>query len=64
MSQPVHPIREGTVTTSISTLSLTLTRLTYRKTIAKHFWVGLMVINKFFFGLGTFSIKDGSEIRF
>jgi hypothetical protein len=26
-----------------------------------HFWAGLMAINKFFFGLGSFSIKDGSE---
>jgi hypothetical protein len=29
-----------------------------------HFWAGLMAMNKFFFGLGSFSIKDGSEIRF
>jgi hypothetical protein len=29
-----------------------------------HFWAGLMATKKFFFGLGTFSIKDGSEIRF
>jgi hypothetical protein len=28
------------------------------------FWAGLMAIKKFFFSLGTFSIKDGSEIRF
>jgi hypothetical protein len=28
-----------------------------------HFWAGLMA-KKFFFGLGSFSIKDGSEIRF
>jgi hypothetical protein len=29
-----------------------------------HFWAGLMETKKYFFGLGTFSIKDGSEIRF
>jgi hypothetical protein len=29
-----------------------------------HFWAGLMAMKKFFFGLGSFSIKDGSEIRF
>ena len=29
-----------------------------------HFWVGLMATKKFFFPLGSFSIKDGSEIRF
>ena len=29
-----------------------------------HFWAGLMATKKFFFPLGTFSIKDGSEIRF
>jgi hypothetical protein len=29
-----------------------------------HFWAGLMATKKFFFGLGSFSIKDGSEIRF
>jgi hypothetical protein len=29
-----------------------------------HFWAGLMATKKHFFGLGTFSIKDGSEIRF
>jgi hypothetical protein len=29
-----------------------------------YFWAGLMTTKKFFFGLGTFSIKDGSEIRF
>jgi hypothetical protein len=29
-----------------------------------HFWAGLMAIKKFFFGLGSFSIKDGSEVRF
>jgi hypothetical protein len=28
-----------------------------------HFWAGLMATKKFF-RLGTFSIKDGSEIRF
>jgi hypothetical protein len=29
-----------------------------------HFWAGLMATKKYFFGLGSFSIKDGSEIRF
>jgi hypothetical protein len=29
-----------------------------------HFWTGLMATKKFFFSLRTFSIKDGSEIRF
>jgi hypothetical protein len=29
-----------------------------------HFWAGLMLTKKFLFGLGSFSIKDGSEIRF
>jgi hypothetical protein len=29
-----------------------------------HFWAGLMATKKHFFGLETFSIKDGSEIRF
>jgi hypothetical protein len=29
-----------------------------------HFWAGLMATKKFFFGLGSFLIKDGSEIRF
>jgi hypothetical protein len=29
-----------------------------------HFWAGLMAMKKFFFGLGSFSIKDGSEVRF
>jgi hypothetical protein len=29
-----------------------------------NFWAGLMATKKFFFGLGYFSIKDGSEIRF
>jgi hypothetical protein len=29
-----------------------------------HFWVGLMAMKKFFFRLGSFSIKDRSEIRF
>jgi hypothetical protein len=29
-----------------------------------HFWAGLMATKKFFFGLGSFSIKDGMEIRF
>jgi hypothetical protein len=29
-----------------------------------HFWAGLMATKKFFFNLGSFSIKDGSEIRF
>jgi hypothetical protein len=28
------------------------------------FWAGLMATKKFFFGLGTFSVKDGSEVRF
>jgi hypothetical protein len=28
------------------------------------FWVGPMATNKFFFSLGSFSIKDGSKIRF
>jgi hypothetical protein len=28
-----------------------------------HFWAGLMATKKHFFGLGTFTIKDGSEIR-
>ena len=29
-----------------------------------HFWTGLMAMKKFFFPYGSFSIKDGSEIRF
>jgi hypothetical protein len=29
-----------------------------------HFWAGLMATKKFFFGLVSFSMKDGSEIRF
>jgi hypothetical protein len=29
-----------------------------------HFWAGIMATKKHFFGHGTFSIKDGSEIRF
>jgi hypothetical protein len=29
-----------------------------------HFWAGLMATKKHFFSLGTFFIKDGSEIRF
>jgi hypothetical protein len=29
-----------------------------------HFWVGLMVTKKYFFPYGSFSIRDGSEIRF
>jgi hypothetical protein len=29
-----------------------------------HFWVGLLATKKHFFGHGTFSIKDGSEIHF
>ena len=29
-----------------------------------HFWSGLMAMKKFFFPLGSFSSKDGSEIRF
>jgi hypothetical protein len=29
-----------------------------------HFWAGLMATKKFFFKYGTFSIKDGSQIRF
>jgi hypothetical protein len=29
-----------------------------------HFWAGLMATKKFFFRHGTFSIKDGSQIRF
>ena len=29
-----------------------------------HFWAGLMATKKFFFPYGSFSIKDGSEIRF
>jgi hypothetical protein len=29
-----------------------------------HFWAGLMATKKSFFCLGSFSIKDGSEIRF
>jgi hypothetical protein len=29
-----------------------------------HFWAGLMETKKFSFRLGTFSIKDGLEIRF
>jgi hypothetical protein len=29
-----------------------------------HFWAGLMETKKFFFPYGSFSIKDGSEIRF
>ena len=28
------------------------------------FWAGLMATTKYFFGYGSFSIKDGSEIRF
>jgi hypothetical protein len=29
-----------------------------------HFWTRLMATKKFFFGLDSFSIKDGLEIRF
>jgi hypothetical protein len=29
-----------------------------------HFWARLIATKKFFFRLGSFSIKDGSEIRF
>jgi hypothetical protein len=29
-----------------------------------HFWARLMATKKFFFDLGSFSIKDGSEVRF
>ena len=29
-----------------------------------HFWAGLMATKKFLFPYGSFSIKDGSEIRF
>jgi hypothetical protein len=29
-----------------------------------HFWAGLMATNKYFFPHGSFSIRDGSEIRF
>jgi hypothetical protein len=29
-----------------------------------HFWAGLMASKKFFFPHGTFSINDGSQIRF
>ena len=29
-----------------------------------HFWSGLMATKRFFFQYGSFSIKDGSEIRF
>jgi hypothetical protein len=29
-----------------------------------HFWAGLMATKKFFFGHGSFLIRDGSEIRF
>jgi hypothetical protein len=29
-----------------------------------HFWAGLMATTKFFFGHGSFSIRDGSGIRF
>jgi hypothetical protein len=29
-----------------------------------NFWAGLIATKKFFFGLGSFSIKDGTEIRF
>jgi hypothetical protein len=29
-----------------------------------HFWAGLMATKKFFFCYGTFSTKDGSQIRF
>ena len=29
-----------------------------------HFWAGLMATKKYFFPYGSFSIKDGSEIRF
>jgi hypothetical protein len=29
-----------------------------------YFWAGLMAAKKYFFGLGSFSIRDGSEIRF
>jgi hypothetical protein len=34
------------------------------KTGDLHFWAGHMATKKHFFGHGTFSIKDGSEIRF
>ena len=36
----------------------------YWKPGDSHFWVGLMATKKYFFRYGTFSIKDGSEIRF
>jgi hypothetical protein len=29
-----------------------------------HFWAGLMASKKFFFRHGTFTINDGSQIRF
>ena len=32
--------------------------------VTPHFWAGLMATKKFFFPLRSFSIKDGSEIRF
>ena len=36
----------------------------YWKPGDSHFWAGLMVAKKHFFRLGSFAIKDGSEIRF
>ena len=36
----------------------------YWKPRDSYFWAGLMSMNKFFFPFGSFSIKDGSEIRF
>jgi hypothetical protein len=29
-----------------------------------HFWAGLMATKKYFFGHGSFFIRDGSEIQF
>ena len=36
----------------------------YWKPGDSHLWAGLMATKKFFFPLGSFSIKDGSKIRF
>ena len=36
----------------------------YWKPGDSHFWAGLMATKKHFFRFGSFSIKDGSEIRF
>jgi hypothetical protein len=36
----------------------------YWKPRDSHFWAGLMATKKYFFCYGSFSIKDGSEIRF